>query len=239
MPRAVHLFEYQYKGTDSSLRSKMQLKSEHTSSLRPLEASASSATLSSGTFTAARTISRFAASQNKIKENLSYKDALEQKQEKFPPSNFYGPQKNCETEEQGKNRHKKKEKVEVPSSAKKVLIDKINMKSRMNPPGLDGFYDDELIFHTGYTPPRPLIEHSSISSKHIKNIDESKDINLSNSFHSDQHSPGFGIAPSSHVAATSGEETPSSPSNTFSSATTSISNGTASQLKSYEIGFKV
>ena len=238
MPRAVHTLDAQNKENNPTFRSEMRLKPDYTSSHHSSGAPASTTFSSSGTFTAARTTARFAASQNKIKENLSYRDAMEQKQEKFPTSNFYGPQKNCKTEEKGKNRHKKKEKVEASSSAKKVLIDKINMKSRMNPPGLDGFYDDELNFHTGYTPPRPLIEHSSISSKHIKKIDESKDINLSNSFHSDQHSPGFGFTPS-RVAATSGEDTSSSLSNTISSATTSISNGTASQLKSYEIGFKV
>ena len=54
------------------------------------------------------------------------------------------------------------------------------MKSRTNPPGLGGHYDNNLEFHTGHTPPRSLYE-SSLELSLPKKVVENRDFNLKNS----------------------------------------------------------
>ena len=154
MPRAVHTLDAQNKENNPTFRSEMHFKPDYTSSHHSSGAPAST-TFSSGTFTAARTPSRFATEQNKLRINQSYKDAVEQKQDKVPTRKFYGPRKKFETEVHVNQKLKKKDKV-AAKITKKGLIKKINMKSRSNPPGLGGYYDNNLDFHTGHTPPRSL-----------------------------------------------------------------------------------
>jgi len=236
MTRLVHISENRNKEKYSSFRSKRQFESEHDASSLNSSMESESTASSSGTFTAARTTSRFSADQNKLRSNLSYKDAVEQKQDKVSTCNFYGSQKSFETDVFVTQKPKNKRVYANKSkSAKQGLIDKINMKSKMNPPGLLGYFDDELEFHTGNTPPPRLLHNESSSESstyhNSKNNIEKRDLNLSNSVVLNQSSDDV----ASHVPDSSKDT--SSPSSTFN-ITAAPSLDKALQLKSHEIGFK-
>ena len=250
MPRAVHTLDAQNQESNPTFRSEMHFKPDNASSHHSSGAPAST-TSSSGTFTAARTPSRFAAEQNKLRINLSYKDAVEQKQDKVPTGNFYSSQRKFETEVHVDHKLKKKDK-DAAKMTKKGLINKINMKSKTNPPGLGGYYDNDLDFYTGHTPPRSLYESSLESSTHPKKFVENRDFNLKNSTCLNQSAVNRDLnlsnstllkqssaeAPTSQIVANSNHDTPASPSSNVNSAAASLSDGKL-KLKSYEIGFKV
>ena len=252
MPRAVHTLNAQNKENNPTFRSKMHFKPDNASSHHSSGAPAST-TSSSGTFTAARTPSRFAAEQNKLRMNLSYKDAVEQKQDKVPTRNFYGSQKKFPNQLHVDHKPKKKDKA-AANLTKKGLINKINMISKTNPPGLGGYHDDNLEFHTGHghTPSRSLYESSLESSTHPKKFVENRDFNHKNSTCLNQSVVNRDLnlsnstvlkkssaeAPTSQIVANSNHDTPASPSSNVNSAAASLSDGKL-QLKSYEIGFKV